>query len=115
MSNTHNVHQRGGTVSVADQLCDRIATKQAKVGVVGLGYVGLPLALAFAEKGFSTTGFDVDAAKVASLNDGVSYIGHIAGDAIAREIQEKRFHPTNEFADLREMDAIVICVPTPLT
>lgn len=114
MSTTQNLDQRGGTANVADQLCDRIARKQAKVGVIGLGYVGLPLALAFAEKGFSTTGFDVDAAKVCSLNDGISYIGHIVGDDIARQIENKRFHPTNEFADLREMDAIVICVPTPL-
>ena len=114
MRKTQDVDRSGSAASVADQLCERIVRKETKVGIVGLGYVGLPLALAFSEKGFQTAGFDVDPAKVASLHKGISYIGHLAGDHIARQIELNLFHPTNDFAKLREMDAIVICVPTPL-
>lgn len=114
MSTIQDSDRIDSSASVADQLCERIIRKEAKVGIVGLGYVGLPLALAFSEKGFSTTGFDVDATKVASLHNGVSYIGHLAGDVIAKQIQQNLFHPTHDFAKLREMDAIIICVPTPL-
>lgn len=112
MSRTQSVYR--SKESLADQLCDRILSKQAAVGIIGLGYVGLPLALAFAENGFATTGFDVDAAKVGSLRRGVSYIGHLASATIAGQVEQKRFQPTSEFAKLREMDAIIICVPTPL-
>lgn len=114
MSTTQDTTRSGSTVSVADQLCESILRREAKVGIIGLGYVGLPLALAFSEKGFRTTGFDVDPSKVASLDAGISYIGHIAGDVIAKQIEQKLFHATSDFAELREMDAIVICVPTPL-
>lgn len=114
MTTTQDAACSGTATSVADQLCERIVRNESKVGIVGLGYVGLPLALAFSEKGFPTTGFDVDTAKVASLREGVSYIGHLAGDQIAKQMELNLFHPTNDFAKLREMDAIVICVPTPL-
>lgn len=112
MSTTQSTYR--SAVIAADQLCGRILRKEAKVGIVGLGYVGLPLALAFSEIGFSTTGFDVDAAKVASLSKGVSYIGHLEGAAIAKQIEQDLFRPTNDFADLGKMDAIIVCVPTPL-
>ena len=92
----------------------RVKERTAQVGVVGMGYVGLPIALLFAKKGFPTTGFDIDPAKIDSLCHGNSYIKHIPEDEIAQEVQEGRFHPTTDFAKLRDMDAIIICVPTPL-
>jgi UDP-N-acetyl-D-glucosamine dehydrogenase len=84
------------------------------VGVIGLGYVGLPLALLFSRRGFSTSGFDIDPEKVEKLKHGESYIRHIAADAIAAQREQKRFQVTTDFAVLRQMDAIIICVPTPL-
>lgn len=101
-------------VSLASQLCERIRSKRARVGVIGLGYVGLPLALAFSERGFTTTGFDVDPLKVEALLKGKSYIEHLSSDAIARQIERQTFQPTAGFAELCEMDAIIVCVPTPL-
>jgi len=112
MSSTQSLYRN--EESSADRLCERILNKQAKVGIIGLGYVGLPLALAFAENGFSTTGFDVDDAKVQSLQQGASYIGHIPDALIIKQIEQKRFQPTGYFAKLREMDVVVVCVPTPL-
>lgn len=88
MNNPHDSDRIATAASAADQLCERISRKEARVGIVGFGYVGLPLALGFSEKGFSTTGFEVDAAKVASLHNGVSYIGYFAGDAIAKQIEQ---------------------------
>jgi UDP-N-acetyl-D-glucosamine dehydrogenase len=88
--------------------------KTAQVGVVGLGYVGLPLALAFARNGFRTTGFDIDTTKVEKLQRGETYIGHIAAALITEEVEKGRFQPTADYARLKEMDAIIICVPTPL-
>jgi UDP-N-acetyl-D-glucosamine dehydrogenase len=84
------------------------------VGVIGLGYVGLPLGLLFARKGFPTIGFDTDRAKVDRLEKGESYIGHIPSSAIAEQVGKKRFHATTDFSALEEMDALLICVPTPL-
>ncbi len=92
----------------------RVQARTARVGVVGMGYVGLPIALLFANKGFQTTGFDIDPAKIDSLRRGNSYIKHIPESEIAEGVRLGQFHPTTEFAMLREMDAIIICVPTPL-
>ena len=92
----------------------KIEQRTARVGVIGLGYVGLPLALSFAQKGFATTGFDTDPAKVETLADGKTYIRHIPENQIAREVEQKRFQPTGDFSQLREMDAVILCVPTPL-
>ena len=88
--------------------------KAAKVGVVGLGYVGLPLVLSFARKGFPSTGFDVDSKKIELLQRGQSYIRHISEGDIVEHVRSKRLHATADFQHLREMDTIVICVPTPL-
>jgi UDP-N-acetyl-D-glucosamine dehydrogenase len=88
--------------------------KTAQIGVIGLGYVGLPLGLLFARNGFPTTGFDINQARVAMLEKGESYIRHIPGSAIAEQVKKKGFRATADFAVLREMDAILICVPTPL-
>jgi UDP-N-acetyl-D-glucosamine dehydrogenase len=84
------------------------------IGIIGLGYVGLPLALRFAEKGHRLTGFDVDPAKVEKLNAGQSYIKHIGAENVARHVAAGNFRATADFSRLREMDAVIICVPTPL-
>lgn len=93
---------------------ENIQSQKAPIGVIGLGYVGLPLALAFAKKGFTVSGFDVDPNKVACLQIGQSYIGDVASAEIAPLIQSKKFSATTSFDRLHEMDAIIICVPTPL-
>jgi UDP-N-acetyl-D-glucosamine dehydrogenase len=95
-------------------LCDRFSTKTAQVGVIGLGYVGLPLGLLFAERGLRTTGFDIDPEKIAKLESGKTYIRHISVSRIAAACAAGRFSATTDFEKLREMDAILICVPTPL-
>ncbi|MGA2071919.1 MAG: nucleotide sugar dehydrogenase [Terriglobia bacterium] len=92
----------------------RVDASTARVGVIGLGYVGLPLALLFAREGFAVSGFDIDPNKVAKLARGESYIGHIPAASITEQVEQKRFRATADFAHLRDMDAILICVPTPL-
>lgn len=95
-------------------LLDRIQARQAIIGIIGQGYVGLPLALVFYEAGFSVRGFDVDPRKVEALNRGESYIKHIGAERVAAAVSERRFVATADFDRLRECDAIIICVPTPL-
>ena len=97
------------------QLKDSIANKTATVGVIGLGYVGIPLIQAFVKAGFNTMGFDIDQRKVDRLLAGESYIGHIPSKWIAECIETKRFIPTADMKRLAEADAILICVPTPLS
>jgi UDP-N-acetyl-D-glucosamine dehydrogenase len=92
----------------------RIEQREARVGVIGLGYVGLPLALACCRAGFGVMGFEIDAAKARSLNDGVSYLSHIGNDKITAARAGGRFEATADFARLAEADVILICVPTPL-
>jgi UDP-N-acetyl-D-glucosamine dehydrogenase len=88
--------------------------KDIKIGIIGCGYVGLPLALRFADVGHRVTGFDLDQFKVDKLNAGQTYIQHIPADKIRQHVQSKRLEATTDFARLRGMDAILICVPTPL-
>ena len=95
-------------------LLSRIQARSATVGIIGLGYVGLPLARAFARTGFHVVGFDIDPIKVAKLNAGKSYIKQIP-DATIVGMREKGFEATDRFDRLNEPDAILICVPTPLT
>jgi len=97
------------------QLADKIETGSAVIGVVGLGYVGLPLALAFTLKEFQVVGIDVDPAKVRDLNSGKSYIAHIADQATAEMAQSGLFRATDDFACVSDLDVIILCVPTPLT
>src|SRR5579872_2815906 len=92
----------------------RFNGKNAQVGVIGLGYVGLPLALLYSQRGFRTTGFDTDPSKVEKLESGETYIRHIPASTIAAEKKQNRFCATTNFEELRRMDAIIICVPTPL-
>jgi UDP-N-acetyl-D-glucosamine dehydrogenase len=85
-----------------------------KIAIVGLGYVGLPLSLAFAEKGGTVVGIDTDAAKIASLARGESYIKHIGPERVAAAVKGGRLSATGDFAVVREVEAVIICVPTPL-
>lgn len=93
---------------------DRITARSARVGVIGLGYVGLPLALVFCEAGFPVVGFDVDPDKVARLDRGESYIRHIAAQRVAAAVSAQRFTATTDFSQASTCDALIICVPTPL-
>src|SRR6266849_8032182 len=92
----------------------RIRARQARVGVIGLGYVGLPLAVEFAHAGFTVTGFDVDASKIALINAGRSYIPDVPEDDLAAQVRAGKLNATTDMSQLGEMDAIDICVPTPL-
>ena len=98
-----------------EQLLEKFQKHHATVGVIGLGYVGLPLALAFAEKGFRAIGFDVDPSKIDALGRGHCYIHHIAASRVQNAVSAGKFLATADFARLAECDAITICVPTPLT
>jgi UDP-N-acetyl-D-glucosamine dehydrogenase len=95
-------------------LLSRISDRSARIGVIGLGYVGLPLALLFEESGFPVTGFDVDPAKPEALHRGASYIRHIGKDRVEQAFARGRILATTEFDHLAECDAILVCVPTPL-
>jgi UDP-N-acetyl-D-glucosamine dehydrogenase len=102
------------TNSLAEDLASRVEQRTARVAVVGLGYVGLPLAETFAWGGYPVLGFDVDETKVAKLRRGESYIGHICPERVAELISGGRFDATSDPARFVEADAIIICVPTPL-
>jgi UDP-N-acetyl-D-glucosamine dehydrogenase len=95
-------------------LIDLIRDHKARIGVIGLGYVGLPLAVEFARAGFDVTGFDVDASKVAAINDGRSYIPDVPQHELAEVVKAGRLRATTDAQLLREMDVADICVPTPL-
>jgi UDP-N-acetyl-D-glucosamine dehydrogenase len=97
-----------------NEIFEKIRTKAASVGVIGQGYVGLPLALVFAEAGFPVTGFDVDPRKVEAISRGESFIKHIGRERVAAAVASGRYRATTDFARLGGCDAILICVPTPL-
>ncbi len=97
-----------------DTLLEKIASRNATVGVIGLGYVGLPLVLLFRESGFRVIGFDVDAKKTAALTRGESYIRHIGPERVAAAFNTGQAEATSDYDRLGECDAILICVPTPL-
>src|SRR6266851_3806605 len=98
-----------------EALVARFRARTAKIGIIGLGYVGLPLLRTAAERGFSALGFDIDRTKVELLNAGGSYLGHISADSIAALRQGGHLAATADFSRLGEVDAIILCVPTPLT
>ncbi|HSR71285.1 MAG TPA: nucleotide sugar dehydrogenase [Kiloniellales bacterium] len=106
--------EKGAETAKSERLLRAIDARTAAVGVIGLGYVGLPLAIAFARAGFAVTGFDTDPAKVARLAAGESYIEHIAAETLRPLIEAGRLAATDDFARLAAMDAVLICVPTPL-
>jgi UDP-N-acetyl-D-glucosamine dehydrogenase len=95
-------------------LKEKIRDRTARIGVIGLGYVGLPLAVEFAKEGFDVTGFDVDASKVAEINAGRSYILDVATEDVAASVKAGRLRATADMSTMGDMDAIDICVPTPL-
>jgi UDP-N-acetyl-D-glucosamine dehydrogenase len=99
---------------IKNEIINLIRDKRARVGVIGLGYVGLPLATEFAAKGISATGFEVDENKVAQINSGRSYIGDVAPESIKEAVDAGRLKATTDFDHLQDCDAIIICVPTPL-
>lgn len=92
----------------------KIIDKELIIGVIGLGYVGLPLALEFIESGFNVIGFDIDEKKIPILESGNTYIKHIPSERISKAVKTNRFKVTTDFTRLKEVDAIIICVPTPL-
>jgi UDP-N-acetyl-D-glucosamine dehydrogenase len=106
--------KKTGLSPACQDLAKRFENKTAVMGIVGLGYVGLPLVLRSAEVGFKVVGFDIDADKVAKLNAGKSYIEHISGKSIV-EARERGFVATTDFSQAKNVDSLIICVPTPLT
>lgn len=97
-----------------DHLCQKFIKKDAVIGVIGLGYVGLPLICAISRAGFRSVGFDIDAGKIDKLRRGESYIGNIHNDKIAGYVKSGQFVPTGDYALLSTVDAVLMCVPTPL-
>jgi len=97
-----------------NELIELITNKQAQVGVIGLGYVGLPLLVEFTSSGFQGTGFEVDENKANQINAGTSYIGDVPSRKLKEVVDAKRLRATTDFSHLSECDAIIICVPTPL-
>src|SRR5262249_45784782 len=95
-------------------LIDRIRRREARCGIIGLGYVGLPLGLEFARVGLRTTGIDVDRNKVDLIRSGRSYIVDVADAEIAEQVEAERLTATTDFSVIAELDTINICVPTPL-
>jgi len=95
------------------ELSEKINSKKSIIGVIGLGYVGLPLCIRFSEVGFQVLGFDIDESKIEYLKNGKSFINHISNEVISRVISNS-FEPTTDFSRIQECDAIIVCVPTPL-
>jgi UDP-N-acetyl-D-glucosamine dehydrogenase len=112
-------------IFMKEELIQKIKDRKALVGIVGLGYVGLPLMLRFAEVGFPTLGFDIDKTKVDKLKKGISYIGHIPSSAVAEKSEERvqnaegksvpLLDVTNDYSRVSEVDVLILCVPTPLS
>lgn len=98
-----------------DETLEKLSGKKARIGVMGLGYVGLPISMRFCGGGFNVTGFDIDESKVAELNAGRSYIRHITSEEIAASVKSGRFSATSDFDLIAGCDALIIAVPTPLT
>src|SRR5215831_6864250 len=107
--------QAASRLSAAPQLIERIEKREARLGVIGLGYVGLPLAAELGQAGFRVHGLDVDAKRVAELAAGRSYIQDVPPANVRELVRSKRFVPGTEFRVLRELDAVNVCVPTPLS
>ena len=100
--------------TLSNATLDKIKNRQAKIGIIGLGYVGLPLAVEFARAGFDVTGFDVDERKNSAINAGTTYIPDVAEAELAEVVKAGRFRGTSDMSKLGQMDVIDICVPTPL-
>jgi len=96
------------------RIVQKIKSKKTVIGIIGLGYVGLPIVIRFAEEGFKVLGFDIDLNKVKNINMGKSYIKHIQGNSFKSLVKEKKIQATNDFKKIKKVDAVIICVPTPL-
>src|SRR5258705_5695184 len=105
---------RGGWMAAATRTEERLRRRTARIGVIGLGYVGLPLAVEFAKAGFRVTGFEINEQRLTELNRGRSYIQDVPAREVRDLVREGKLRGTMNFDDLRRMDAIDICVPTPL-
>ncbi|HEY9527757.1 MAG TPA: NAD(P)-binding domain-containing protein, partial [Anaerolineales bacterium] len=101
-------------MSIKETLIEELKRKEVRVGILGLGYVGLPLAVVFAEAGFHVTGIDPDSRKVDCLNQGISYIPDVKTESIETLVKSGRLRATTDFSVLKDLDAVSICVPTPL-
>src|SRR3954454_22156634 len=101
-------------ITAAAQLSEKISNKTARVGIIGLGYVGLPLAVEFAKAGFSVTGIDLIQPKVDQINAGDSYIQDVSDEDVASLVAAGKLRATTDFSVVAELDTINICVPTPL-
>jgi len=97
-----------------DELEKKIKDKKAKIGIIGMGYVGIPLGLKFAGTGFSVTGFDKDSARVKEINSGKQVMKHIPAKSMKEFVKKNKGSSTNKFSEIRDMDCLIICVPTPL-
>ena len=97
-----------------NQLKKAFIDRSVKVGVIGLGYVGMPLSLTFVQNNFKTIGFDIDRNKITTLMSGDTYLSHISAEEISQAITDGMFSPTDDFSRISEVGVIFICVPTPL-
>src|SRR5579885_1768177 len=100
--------------ATAQMLAEKIRSRRARVGIVGLGYVGLPLAVEFAKAGFTITGIDVSEEKIRRINAGDSYVGDIPSSILGPLVESGKIRATSDFSAALELDTINICVPTPL-
>ena len=103
-----------GSSPHADALARKLRNRTARAGVVGLGYVGLPLAVEFARAGFSVTGIDIEERKVAQVNQGESYVPDVPVEVLRPLVEDGRLRATSDFSVIAELDTVNICVPTPL-
>src|SRR5687767_8377840 len=111
---TFRVSNQRKRMTIKEILIKKLKEKKARVGILGLGYVGLPLAVVFAEAGFHVTGIDPDSRKVDSVNKGISYIPDVNTEALEKLVKAGCLTATTDFSILSEIDAVSICVPTPL-
>ncbi len=102
------------TKSVSSALLNKIQLKKATIGVIGLGYVGLPFAIEIVQKGFHVLGFDKNQEKIAMLQNGESYIADIPKENIQQILKDQHFEATFDFSKLASVDVVIICVPTPI-
>src|ERR1700685_3282794 len=102
------------TTTTAAALEEKIRNRTARVGIIGLGYVGLPLAMEFAKAGFSVTGIDIQPSKVSQLKRGQSYVQDVPSDTLRKWVSEGKFRATSDFSVISDLDTINIAVPTPL-
>lgn len=101
-------------MNIKEQLLEKINNRTAVVGVIGLGYVGLPLAVEKANAGFKTIGFDIQEEKVRLVNEGHNYIGDVVDSVLENLIKERKLSATSDYSFIKEVDFVAICVPTPL-